>query len=155
MQVRGRDGMAVVQKRFRAGGFLGLYSGAAASFSAGLLGHFPFFFTVNGVSQAVPLPEDATRLQRMSRNGGMGFVASMCSDVVTNGFKIVATNKQTSKKKMTYIETARNIVSRDGLLALFTRGLKTRMIGNAIQGATFVLLWKELENRLVKTRFQP
>lgn len=153
MQVRGQGGMDVVRGRFYARGLRGLYSGAAASFGAGLLGHFPFFFTVNWVSQAVPLADDAHILQKIGRNGGMGFLAAMCSDVVTNGFKIIATNKQTNKNHLTYYETAKKIVTRDGLLALVTRGLKTRILGNGLQGATFVVLWKGIEERL-RTRTQ-
>lgn len=152
MQVRGKGGMAVVQKRFAAGGVWGLYAGAAASFTAGLLGHFPFFLTVNWVSEAVPLGDDATIVHKLGRNGGMGFLAAMCSDVATNGFKIIATNKQTNKKHMTYYETAKKIVRRDGLPALVTRGLKTRILGNGLQGAMFVVLWKGIEERLVTKR---
>lgn len=148
LQVKGPiSGRLALHQRLSTVGLAGMYSGATASFSAGLLGHFPFFCTVNVLSNAVPLSGDASTAQKISRNGGMGFLASMCSDVVTNGFKIVATNKQTSRKPMSYYETAQKIISRDGLFALVTRGLKTRMIGNGLQGATFVLLWKEIESR--------
>lgn len=147
LQVRGKGGMAVVLQRYQAGGVWGLYSGSAASFTAGLLGHFPFFLTVNWVTHAVPLDDDAHVLQKLGRNGGMGFAAAMCSDVVTNGFKIIATNKQTNKSHLTYYETAKKIVRRDGLPALVTRGLKTRILGNGLQGATFVVLWKGMEER--------
>ena len=155
MQVRGKGGMAVVQSRFAAGGFRALYAGAAASFTAGVLGHFPFFFTVNWISQAVPLTEDASLLQKLGRNGGMGFLAAMCSDVATNGFKIIATNKQTNKMNVSYYDTAKKIVRRDGLPALVTRGLKTRMIGNGLQGAMFVVLWKGIEERISRKRWDP
>lgn len=148
MQVKGPvNGRFAVEQRFKAGGLRALYAGAFASFTVGLLGHFPFFCTVNILSDAVPLPESATNLQTIGRNGGMGFVASMASDVVTNAFKIIATVKQTTLKPVTYYEAARKIVIADGLAALVTRGLKTRMIGNGLQGATFVLLWKEIERR--------
>lgn len=148
LQVKGLVcGRKAVQTRFQTAGLFGLYSGATASFTAGLLGHFPFFCTVNLISNAVPLPDDVTTMQKIGRNGGMGFLASMCSDVVTNGFKIVATYKQTSKTSRSYYETARNIIKADGIFAIVTRGLKTRLLGNGLQGATFVLLWKEIESR--------
>lgn len=148
MQVKGPvSGRSAVEQRFKAGGLRALYSGAFASFTAGLFGHFPFFCTVNILSDAVPLSEDASNLQRIGRNGGMGFVASMTSDVVTNAFKIVATVKQTTSKPLTYYDAVRKIVRADGVTALVTRGLKTRIIGNGLQGATFVLLWKEIERR--------
>lgn len=148
LQVRGSlDGRVAVVQRVRAGGLLGLYSGTSASFTAGFLGHFPFFLTVNLVSQALPLSDDATVLQKIGRNGGMGFLAAMFSDVVSNMFKIIGMNKQVCTRQLTYYETARRIAQRDGLSALITRGLKTRLIGNGLQGATFVLLWKEMESR--------
>lgn len=150
LQVKGNTpGLSSLTRRIRLSGtFNALYSGATASFTAGLLGHFPFFCTVNYLSSNVsPLPHDASVAQKLQRNGGIGFLAAMCSDVVTNGFKIVATNKQTSSIPVTYYETAQKIIKTDGALALLTRGLKTRLIGNGIQGATFVLLWKEIEQR--------
>lgn len=148
MQVNGPiSGLSAVQHRLRTGGVCALYSGACASFTAGLLGHFPFFCTVNVLSIAVPLSNDASNLQRIGRNGGMGFVASMASDVVTNAFKIIATMKQTAARPITYYDAASKIIRTDGVAALVTRGLKTRLIGNGLQGATFVLLWKEIERR--------
>ncbi|KAI0563860.1 Mitochondrial carrier [Gracilaria domingensis] len=153
MQVRGPEGFSLVIERFRRAGFGGLYRGSAASFSAGVVGHFPFFFTVNFVSQAVPLTEDASFLAKVGRNGGMGFMAAMSADIFTNGFKVLANNKQTCDKGLSYYEVARKIVKRDGVLSIVTRGLKTRMLSNGLQGATFVLVWKEIESRLVRTRF--
>ncbi|PXF42931.1 hypothetical protein BWQ96_07378 [Gracilariopsis chorda] len=148
MQVRGPAGFMLVLDRFRSSGFRGLYRGSAASFSAGVVGHFPFFFTVNVVSQAVPLTEDASILAKIGRNGGMGFLAAMSADVFTNGFKVVATNKQTCDKGLSYYEVARKIMRRDGVFSIVTRGLKTRLLANGLQGATFVLLWKEIESRM-------
>ena len=154
LQVRGRPGLELVTKRYQSLGIRALYSGSAASFTASLLGHFPFFCTVNLVSHSVPLEPDAPVLTKIARNGGMGFAAAMCSDVVTNGLKIVATNKQTCDKGLTYYQHAKKIATRDGIPALITRGLKTKLIANGLQGATFVLLWKEIESRFVHTRFQ-
>lgn len=147
-QSRGKEGFKMVIQRYQGSGIRGLYRGAAASFSAGLLGHFPFFCTVNVLSEAVPLGDDASLLKKAGRNGGMGFLASMSSDVFTNGFKVLANNKQTCDKGLSYYETARKIVSRDGVAAVVTRGLKTRLIANGLQGAMFVFLWKEIEGRL-------
>lgn len=155
LQVKGQiSGKLTLLNRINnVGIFKALYSGGSASFTAGLLGHFPFFCTVNVLSERVvdPLDDHGSVWKRVGRNGGMGFLAAMCSDVVTNGFKIIATNKQTSKSNVSYYETARKIIKRDGALALVTRGLKTRLLGNGLQGAFFVLLWKEIESRRAST----
>lgn len=75
----------------------------------------------------------------------------MTSDVCTNGVKVIATNMQTGTKGMSYFDTARKIVMMDGIVSLVTRGLKTRLTGTELQGAAFVMLWKEIEVRLGKS----
>lgn len=39
-------------------------------------------------------------------------------------------------------EAARLVVLQDGILGLFGRGLKTRIIANGLQGILFSILWK-------------
>lgn len=134
LQTRGSGGWGVVRERVK-GGWRGLWRGGLASFGAGTMGHVGFFGTVNIMSG-----------ESMSRNGGVGFIASMVSDVVTNGFKILANNRQTSRKERSYPETIRRIIHKDGFVGLVTRGLKTRMLGNAMQGAVFVAVWKAIED---------
>lgn len=151
MQVRGaRLGAGLVLSKWYAAGLPALYTGAAASFTAGLVGHFPFFFTLNAVDQTMPISKETPIMHRFARNGGLGFIAAMTSDVCTNGFKVIATNMQTCTKGMSYLDTARKIVMMDGIFSLVTRGLKTRLIGTGLKGATFVMLWKEIEVRLEK-----
>ena len=45
-------------------------------------------------------------------------------------------------KEMSYLEIVRMIVENDGLIGLFGRGLKTRLLTNALQGAIFSVLFK-------------
>ncbi len=39
-------------------------------------------------------------------------------------------------------EAARRVISQDGKLGLFGRGLKTRILANGLQGLMFSILWK-------------
>ena len=43
---------------------------------------------------------------------------------------------------MSYPQVVRSVVARDGLLGLFGRGLKTKIISNGMQGLLFSVLWR-------------
>ena len=43
---------------------------------------------------------------------------------------------------MCVVEAARLVVLDDGVLGLFGRGLKTRILCNGLQGLLFSILWK-------------
>lgn len=64
--------------------------------------------------------------------------------------KVVKTTKQTASlgddknSEITYKEALALIIQTDGVLGLFGRGLQTRLLTNAIQGALFSVLWKYL-----------
>ena len=45
---------------------------------------------------------------------------------------------------ITYAETVRMIFSADGWGGFVVRGLKTRMMANAIQSALFTIIWRKL-----------
>ena len=47
-----------------------------------------------------------------------------------------------------YREAIKQIVDKDGVLGLFTRGLGTRVLTNAIQASLFSVVWKYLEGRM-------
>ena len=53
--------------------------------------------------------------------------------------------RQTSATTIGYRAAAKQIIDKDGLLGLFTRGLGTRLLTNGIQASTFSVLWKLLE----------
>ena len=79
----------------------------------------------------------------------MGFGASAVSDVSSNSIRVLKVYKQTNvNTKLTYIECAREIVAKDGVVGLFGRGLTTKLISNGIQGAMFSVLWKTIEPML-------
>jgi len=47
-----------------------------------------------------------------------------------------------------YASIVKNIVEQDGWSGLFGRGLKTRILVNAVQGAAFSILWKYFQEKL-------
>ena len=51
---------------------------------------------------------------------------------------------------MTYREVISSVVEKDGVKGLFLRGLKTKLLTNAIQGVAFRVIWKYLENQMNK-----
>lgn len=95
----------------------------------------------------------------------------MVSDTVSNSLRVIKTYRQVNDTKVSYCEwfhrrtsslcgfscqrlsdpcpppsftaeAARLVVLQDGILGLFGRGLKTRIIANGLQGIIFSILWK-------------
>jgi hypothetical protein len=149
MQIRGFErGTRLMASRVQVAGVRGLWHGSAATAAAAFAMHFPFFLTVNYASGALPpLAADATVVDSAARNGGVGFAAAVAADASSNAFKVVATTQQTSRLVVGAQHVVGRIVGEEGVLGLVTRGLKTRMLNNALQGAFFVIVWKELEER--------
>ena len=54
------------------------------------------------------------------------------------------------KENINYQDTVKNIIKNDGLLGLFGRGLKTRILTNGIQGILFTICWKYIEETINK-----
>jgi hypothetical protein len=86
-------------------------------------------------------------------------MASIVSDSVSNSLRVVKTYRQVNDTNIGYgescpyppfdefnsfftVEAARLVVLEDGLLGLFGRGLKTRILCNGLQGLLFAILWK-------------
>jgi hypothetical protein len=59
-------------------------------------------------------------------------------------------SRQTAAVSVGYVEAARSIISKDGVLALFTRGLRTRLLANALQASVFAVVWKYLEIKMTR-----
>ena len=81
------------------------------------------------------------------RNGMVGFAASLVSDIIVNPLRVIKTTKQSMGSKhegITYAETMRLIFSADGWGGFFVRGLKARMMANALQSALFTIIWRKL-----------
>ena len=89
------------------------------------------------------------RLFSLLRSGVIGVAASSTSDICSNGLRVLKTLKQTSSdnatsstSKFSYIGAARHIINSEGWYGLLGRGLETRLLANAVQGALFSVLFK-------------
>ena len=96
----------------------------------------------------LPAAAPGVLLQRLVRSAVAGIIASFVSDVVSNFLRVLKTTRQTSPTTIGYREAAQQIVAKEGLLGLFTRGLGTRVLTNAIQASLFSVVWKYLEGRM-------
>ena len=143
MQVHGKDGGKILMSKVRKEGIKGLYQGAIASSTATMMGHFPFFLTYNYFDKYIPkvkYSEDA--LKALTRNAGIGFMATMVSDTVSNSMRVIKTYKQTHHEKISYREVVSDILRKDGFTGLMFRGLKTKIFTNGLQGVVFSIFYK-------------
>ena len=103
-------------------------------------------------------------LLSLGRSALLGLLASCVSDCSSNSLRVIKTTKQTAQlndsvskvnttsiisdvtkskaKELSYLEVIQLIIEQDGIVGLFGRGLQTRLLTNAIQGAMFSILWK-------------
>jgi len=127
--------------------------------SATFVGHYPWFVTYNTLQEKVPTPDGTAK--KLVRNAAIGFAASLASDTTSNSLRVLKvtttdfyfcknfsqTYRQTSAEKIGYLQCAKNIIKSDGIVGLFGRGLKTRILTNGIQGMMFSVLWKYFEGK--------
>jgi hypothetical protein len=142
MQVSGTQGPALLMAKIRAGGIRVLWHGAFASSGATFAGHMPWFTVYNSLQEYLPQAESPVGTR--ARNASIGFSASIVSDTVSNSIRVLKTVRQTSDVVISYPQAFRKVVDADGLMGLFGRGLKTRLLCNGLQGMLFVVLWRSL-----------
>lgn len=72
--------------------------------------------------------------------------ASVVSDTFVNVFRVIKATKQSlgSKQSASYSETVKIILAADGWKGLFGRGLRTRILANALQSIVFTIVWRTL-----------
>lgn len=140
LQVEGRSGMKLLGNKMAAQGPSVLWYGSLAAASATAVGHFPWFFTFNYLQAT--LPQYQENYKRLGRNAFIGFSSSLVSDTVSNSLRVIKTTRQTYGKPISYMNVVREVIAKDGVVGLFGRGLKTRLIANGIQGLMFSVLWK-------------
>lgn len=89
LQVRGFDsGVRVLVSRVERMGLRGLWHGSVASAASAFSTHFPFFLTVNWMSTRIAnRTDDVGMVEKLLRNGGVGFVAQIVADTGSNAFK--------------------------------------------------------------------
>ena len=71
-------------------------------------------------------------------------MCTLVSDTISNSIRVLKTVKQTSEVPISYREALQEVVAKDGLVGLFFRGLKTKLLTNGIQGCIFSIAWRYL-----------
>ena len=140
LQVHGKNGLSNLKNKFHQNGIKVFYHGSLGAFGATYVGHFPWFATFNYLDSKIP--EYDNSIKKFSRNGGIGFCASVVSDTCSNSIRVLKTTRQTYETPISYVDAAKQIIKNDGIISLFGRGLKTRIIANGAQGMMFTVLWK-------------
>ncbi len=140
LQVHGKNGLTNLKNKFHQNGIRVFYHGSLGAFGATYVGHFPWFATFNYLDSKIPHYEST--IQKFSRNAGIGFCASVVSDTCSNSIRVLKTTRQTYETPISYLDAAKQIIRNDGVMSLFGRGLKTRIIANGAQGMMFTVLWK-------------
>ncbi|CAM9219451.1 unnamed protein product [Phaeothamnion confervicola] len=149
MQVEGKDGFKMLMAKLKTGGPSVLYHGALAASTATFVGHFPWFMTYNYLQANIP--KQTETLPKLARNAAIGFCASFVSDTCSNSIRVIKVYKQSNTDAgMTYVTAVKNVIKEDGVLGLFGRGLKTKILANGCQGVMFSVLWKAIEERINK-----
>ena len=144
MQVTGK--FSSVVDKIKVGGPLTLYNGALAAASATFVGHYPWFFTYNYLSDAIPKQD--TPMMELGRRAILGFCSSAVSDTCSNSIRVVKVYKQSHKDVLTYGQVVRNVISESGVSGLMFRGLETKILANGLQGILFSILWKHFEEAM-------
>jgi hypothetical protein len=148
MQVNGSSWNAVWQKVYQGGIFPVLYRGSVAATASTFVGHFPWYFTFNYLSRAIPPVEDSY-WGELQRRAGIGFCASIVSDTASNSIRVIKVYKQSHPLALSYPRVVADILRQSGIQGLFLRGLETKILANGMQSILFTLLWKHLEDILL------
>lgn len=144
MQVTGK--FSSVVDKVKVMGPLALYNGSLAAASATFVGHYPWFFTYNFLSEKIPKQD--TQLGELGRRAILGFSASAISDTCSNSIRVVKVYKQSHPDQLSYPQIVRMVVKESGYYGLFFRGLETKIFANGLQGILFSILWKHFEEVL-------
>ena len=139
LQVLGKDGISKLKTKYRVNGIRVFYHGALGAFGATYVGHFPWFATYNYLDSKM---DKYDGFKKLCRNAFIGFSSSVVSDTCSNSIRVLKTTRQTSETPISYLDAGKQIIKNDGILSLFGRGLKTRIISNGFQGMMFTVLWK-------------
>lgn len=146
MQVTGSFQNVVT--KVKAGGPTVLYHGSLAAASATFVGHYPWFFTYNFLSEKIAKREN--KIEELGRRALIGFCSSAVSDTCSNSIRVVKVYKQSSAESISYPQAIRNVIQESGVTGLMFRGLETKILANGLQGILFSILWKQFEEILFK-----
>ena len=150
LQVRGKDGYDQVVAKVNAEGIPVLFQGALANALASFVGNYPWYLTFNTLDESLPLAPTGDLTLKLCRAALLGISAAAVSDTLSNSIRVLKTTRQTSATTLSYKEAFSQIVEQDGVMGLFSRGLGTRLVTNALQAALFTVVWKLGEEYLTK-----
>merc|ERR1719499_2612861 len=125
-----------------------LWQGAVGAMTATWVGHYPWFYTNNQLRAS--LPQFDFMYGKYVRNAVIGFASAAVSDTCSNSLRVLKTTRQTALVPVSYADAAKEIVAKEGLVGLFGRGLKTRILTNGVQGALFTIGWRAIAEFLNK-----
>lgn len=148
-QVEGADGLKKLMEKTRRHP-TALWQGSVGAMTATWVGHYPFFYTNNQLSTALPAFD--FRYGQYVRHAFIGFCSAAVSDTCSNSLRVLKTTRQTALEPISYMDSAKQIIEKEGLAGLFGRGLKTRILTNGIQGALFTVAWKSISEYLNKKK---
>ena len=146
LQVEGTNGLSILNKKYKTNGIRVFYQGSVVACSATFVGHYPWFYTYNYLSENLPVKESF--YGKLGRNAVIGFSSSVVSDCSSNSLRILKTVKQSSDKNITYRDSVKLVVSKDGIYGLFFRGIKTRILANGLQSILFTIAFKAIQEKI-------
>lgn len=144
MQVTGK--FSNVVSKVKVEGVPALYHGSLAAASATFVGHYPWFFTYNLLSEKIPKQDDP--LKELGRRALLGFCSSAVSDTCSNSIRVVKVYKQSSEEALSYPQVVQRVIKESGIKGLMFRGLETKILANGLQGILFSVMWKHFEEVL-------
>jgi len=146
-QVEGKDGLKRLIEKTKKHP-TALWQGAVGAMTATWVGHYPWFYTNNQLREVLPPFE--FRFGKYVRNAVIGFASAAVSDTISNSLRVLKTTRQTALEPVGYMESAKQIIEKEGYAGLFGRGLGTRILTNGIQGALFTIGWKAIAEMMNK-----
>lgn len=148
MQVEGKQGLKVLFEKASRRGPTVYYHGAVAAATATFTGSYPFWATYNTLQKSVPKYEDTSK--KLLRSAGIGFASSFVSDSISNPLRVIKTCRQTNADTVSYFQTIKTIVDKEGIVGLWGRGLKTRILTNGMQAMMFTVMWNQIMDLMKK-----
>lgn len=130
LQVEGANGLKTLSLKLKNGGPTVLWHGSLGAMTATFVGHYPWFATYNFLNSVIPIYDETHK--KLMRSAFIGFVSSVVSDTISNSLRVVKTYRQTSPTTISYKDSVKDIVQKEGYAGLFGRGLKTRIITNGL-----------------------
>lgn len=144
LQIDSTDGFRNLMRKVKSGNINVLYQGSIANAVSAIAAHYPWFYTYNFLTRSFFFQRIFG--SNLLRNASIGFISSLVSDTFANALRVVKTTKQAmgSKHALGYTEVVSMILAADGWKGLFGRGLRTRILGNAMQSVLFTIIWRGL-----------